>query len=82
MLQVKQSVNEAQDSAWTLRNWRARMKRRRERTPMTERGRLLFLLRGIELKLVLVLVGAAEKAVAVAMLDMGGEYADASWKSS
>ncbi len=49
---------------------------------MTERGRLLFLLRGIELKLVLVLVGAAEKAVAVAMLDMGGEYADASWKSS
>ena len=62
LLQVKQSLNEAQESAWTLRGWRQRMKRRRD--SRLRKGRegppLLFL------GLVLVLVGVV---VVAAMLD-------------
>jgi hypothetical protein len=60
LLQVKQSVKEAQESAWTLRGWRQRVKRKMERRPTKERERLLLLLLSLELGrwLVLVLVGA------------------------
>jgi hypothetical protein len=66
LLQVKQSVKEAQESAWTLRGWRERMNRKRERRPTKERDGLALLLLGLEsgLWLVLVLVGAV-----AAMLD-------------
>lgn len=67
LLQVKQSVKEAQESAWTLRGWRERRKKRKERRPTKEKVGLVFLLLGFGLVLVFVLVGVG--AVAAMLVD-------------